>query len=513
MARKTFACIEPTGRSGVGPPGAAAENEKNYTIDGADMRRVFGPTRQAASRGAAVMACGMTIAACGALSTAGCASLPDAATELQAPRVQAVELQSAHGPVSAQRSAAVIAKIERASGESDILKRHLAVEEAVNIGRPLVVGNRLVLLQDGPATYEAMFKALQSARDHINLETYIFEDDEVGRRFADLLLEKQADGVQVALIYDSVGCLNTPKEFFERLRAGGIQVLEFNPVNPLAGKKKGWRLNNRDHRKLLVVDGRVAFTGGINISKTYSSGPSGRSARQADPETGWRDTHLQIEGPVVAEFQKLFMDTWNKQKGAPLAGKAYFPKLEKRGDEIVRAIGSAADEAGSPIYLTLLSAITHAEQDVQIANAYFAPDPQFLTALIEAAQRGVDVKLILPSHTDSWPVFHAGRSHYSKLLRAGVKVYERRGAVMHSKTAMVDGVWATIGSTNLDWRSFLHNDELNAVILGRDFSRQMEVMFKQDLAESDAIELARWERRSLMSRVKEGLARLMEYWL
>lgn len=478
------------------------------------MWRLFGQARRFAWCRRAAVARGMGIAIGGSLAASGCASLPDAAAELQAPRVQAVKLQSARGPVSADRSAAVIQDLERPSGESDILQKHLAVEETINVGSPLVLGNRLVLLQDGPATYEAMFKAMRAARDHINLETYIFEDDEIGRRFSELLREKQAAGVQVALIYDSVGCLNTPKEFFEHLKAGGIQVLEFNPVNPLAGKKKEWRLNNRDHRKLLVVDGHTAFIGGINISQSYSSAPSGRSAKKRDPDTtGWRDTHLQIEGPVVAEFQKLFMDTWRKQKGAPLAGKTYFPRLEKRGDEIVRAIGSAAEDPGSPIYLTLLSAITHAERQVQITNAYFAPDPQFLDALIGAARRGVDVKLILPSHTDSWPVFHAGRSHYSKLLRAGVKIYERRGAVMHAKTAAIDGVWATIGSTNLDWRSFLHNDEINAAILGRDFSQQMEAMFARDLAESDPIDLEDWERRSLLLRVKEGLARLAEYWL
>jgi cardiolipin synthase len=239
-----------------------------------------------------------------------------------------------------------------------------------------------------------------------------------------------------------------------------------------------------------------------------------RSARKkGDQAPGWRDTHLQIEGPVVAEFQKLFLDTWSKQKGPPLDGKTHFPALDRQGDEIVRAIGSVSDDPGSPIYLTLLSAIEHAEQQVHITNAYFAPDPQFLKVLTDAAQRGVEVKLILPSLTDSWAVFHAGRSHYSKLLRAGVKIYERRGAVMHSKTASIDGVWSTIGSTNLDWRSFLHNDEINAAILGRDFARQMDAMFARDLAESDAIDLDHWERRSLILRLKEGAARIAEYWL
>jgi len=454
------------------------------------------------------------LAICCLLTGAGCATLPDAAREMETPHTQVVEFEGARGPVSAGRSDAIIDKLQSTSGDIDILQKHLAMEQAINIDSPLVLGNHLTLLQDGPATYLAMFAAMREAKDHIHLETYIFEDDDIGKQFADLLLERQAAGIQVNLIYDSVGCLNTPKEFFERLSAGGIQVLEFNPVNPLAGKKKEWLLNNRDHRKLLVVDGRIAFIGGINISETYSSGPSTRSGRKKGAKpAGWRDTHLQIEGPVVAEFQKLFLDTWSKQKGPPLTGKNHFPALDKRGDDIVRAIGSASSDPHSLIYLTLMSAIDSAEQRIYLTNAYFVPDPQLIKALTDAAKRGVEVKLVLPSHTDSWATFHAGRSHYSKLLRAGVKIYERRGAVMHSKTASIDGVWSTIGSTNLDWRSFLHNDEINAAILGRDFSRQMDAMFARDLAESDAIDLERWEQRSLMLRLKEGAARLAEYWL
>ncbi len=456
----------------------------------------------------------MALAACCLLTCAGCASLPDVSHEMEHHPARTVEFDNAHGPVSARKGAAILEKLKSKSGDIDILQKHLALEQAINANSPLVLGNKLVLLQDGPATYKAMFAAIRSAKDNINLETYIFGDDDIGRQFADLLLEKQAAGVQVNLIYDSVGCLNTPKEFFERLRAGGIQVLEFNPINPLAGNKKEWLLNNRDHRKLLVIDGRIAFIGGINISESYSSGPSTKLAGEKGPRAvGWRDTHLQIEGPVVAEFQKLFMDTWAKQKGPPLAERNYFPKLAKQGDDIVRAIGSTSDDPHSLIYLTLLSAINSAEQRVYLTSAYFVPDPQLIKALTDAAQRGVDVKLILPSHSDSWTVLYAGRSHYSKLLRAGVKIYERRGAVMHAKTASIDGVWSTIGSTNLDWRSFLHNDEINATVIGRDFARQMDVMFAMDLAESNAIDLDHWEHRSLLLRFKEWAARLVEYWL
>ncbi len=461
---------------------------------------------------------GIVSLATGALmSMQGCATLPDAEREMAVPHAQQVEFEGAHGPVSAATSDAILVKLEGKDGASDVLQKHLAYEQAVNADSPLVLGNKLTLLQNGPATYQAMFAAIRGAKDHINLETYIFDDDEAGKQFSDLLLERQAAGVQVNVIYDSVGGILTPKAFFDRLREGGIQVLEFNPVNPLAGNRKSWLLNNRDHRRQLVIDGRTAFTGGINISDTYSSAPSGKRASkkrdQPAQAAGWRDTHIRIEGPVVAEFQKLFMESWARQKGEPLAAKNYFPELKAQGDEIVRAIGSTPDDPQSLIYLTLMSAISHAELEVHLTIAYFAPDPQLLKALIDAARRGVEVKLLLPSFSDSGAIFHLGRSYYSKLLRGGVKIYERRGAVMHAKTACVDGVWSTIGSTNLDWRSFLHNDEINAVILGRGFAAQMEAMFAQDLTESEAITLEQWRHRSWMLRLKERMARIGAYWL
>jgi cardiolipin synthase len=458
------------------------------------------------------------IAACGILPLSACATLPDPprVTPASSPN-SPVEFETARGPVSPRKNSAILNELKSESGNIDILKKHLAVEEAIYHDSPLVLGNRLVLLQDGPATYKAMFAAIRAARDHINLETYIFEDGEIGTEFADLLLEKQAAGVQVNVIYDSVGCIDTPKEFFERLRAAGIQTLEFNPINPAKAKKKEWVLNNRDHRKLLVVDGKTAFLGGINISESYSSGslsPSKKKDKKgAESDIGWRDTHLQIEGPVVAEFQKYFMDTWRRQKGPALASRNYFPKLRTQGDEVVRAIGSEADSEDVPIYLTLLSAVAHAERNIHLTIAYFVPDPQLRAALIEAAQRGVDVQIILPGKTDSWAVFHAGRSHYDELLRAGVRIYERRDAILHSKTASIDGVWSTIGSTNLDWRSFLHNDELNAVILGTGFARQMDAMFAEDRAASSAIDFKQWQRRSVLLRIQEWVARRFEYWL
>lgn len=422
------------------------------------------------------------------------------------------------GPVTSAGREAVLARLGGDAGASGFLREHLAVEQKVNAGSPLVLGNRVTLLQDGPATLEAMFAAIRQARDHINLETYIFEAGEVGQKFSELLLERQSEGVQVNVIYDSIGGLTTPEAFFERLRAGGVRVVEFNPVNPLNEKRKSWLLNNRDHRRQLLIDGRIAFVGGVNISDAYTSSPSGKRAgkkgKQSEGEDpGWRDTHVRIEGPVVAEFQRLFLDTWTRQKGESLEAQKSFPQLQETGNEIVRAIGSRADDPASPIYLTLMSAIRLAELEVHLTVAYFAPDRQLLKALCEAAGRGVDVKLVLPSHTDSWPIFHLGRSHYTKLLRAGVGIHERHGALMHAKTAVIDGIWSTIGSSNLDIRSFLHNDEINAVILGRDFAARMEALFAADLEESEQILLEKWRRRSLWLRVKEQAARLGAYWL
>ncbi|MDO9196383.1 cardiolipin synthase [Rhodoferax sp.] len=449
----------------------------------------------------------LVVAVFSLFAAGACATLPDTEALIERHTGQAARFENARGELSAGKSAAILAELKRKSGDIDILEKQIVLEQAI-VGSPLILGNKVTLLQDGAATYSAMFAAIRNARDHINLESYIIEDDEIGRQFADLLLAQQARGVQVNLIYDSVGGFNTPKAFFERLTQGGIQVLEFNPINPLLAKT-AWRINNRDHRKLLVVDGRTAFLGGINISSVYSSGSILKRAGKVDTNTvAWRDTHLQIEGPVVAEFQKLFMETWEKQRGNPLARKDYFPVLTAQGKDIVRAIGSTPDDPYSLIYLTLISAIGNAEKQVHLTNAYFVPDPQLLKSLTDAAARGVDVKLILPSHSDSAIVFHAGRAHYSGLLQGGVKIFERGGALLHSKTAVIDGVWSTVGSTNLDWRSFLDNDEVNAVILGREFAQQMQAMFAKDLEASQAIDPQGWERRPLHFRVREWMARV-----
>ncbi len=451
-------------------------------------------------------------AALAAVVLTGCSSLPTIHPDIAQPRGTPVHVAGPQGALTAAQSQAILARLQSKGTPTNIFDRHLALEEAI-VGSPLTAGNQVVLLQDGPATYRAMFAAIAAAQDHINLETYILEDDAVGQQFAQALMAKQRLGVQVNVIRDSVGTLGTPAAFFQQLADSGIQVLEFNPVNPLLART-GWELNQRDHRKLLVVDGRTAFLGGINISSVYSGGSrKPRSSAPTDASLAWRDTDLQLRGPVVAELQKLFMATWAAQKGPPLAAKNYFPLPERVGQQVVRAIGSSPDAPFSHIYATLLSAIASAETSVRLTNAYFAPDPQLLAALEAAAARGVDVALILPSQTDAWLVFHAGRRYYEQLLRAGVKIYQRRGVILHSKTALIDGVWATVGSTNLDWRSFLHNQELDAVVLGADFGSQVQAMFDKDLAASDPVLLAEWQRRSIDLRFKEWFARAWEYWL
>jgi len=446
-------------------------------------------------------------------SLCACSSLPTIVPDLARPDAPPVRLQGATGPLPAARSQVILDRLASSSPETAIFERHLANEQAI-VGSPLTIGNQVTLLQDGPATYRAMFAAIEAARDHINMETYIFGDDDAGHAFAQALIAKQRQGVQVNLIHDGVGTLGTPADFFKRMANSGIKVLEFNPINP-AKARKGWEVNQRDHRKLLIVDGRVAFLGGINISSVYSGGSSkpGARPRPTADAVAWRDTDLRLQGPVVAELQKLFLSAWASQKGEPLPERNYFPNLQNAGPQVVRAIGSSPDDAFSLIYVTLLSAINSAETSVQITNAYFVPDPQLLAALEAAAARGVEVTLILPAKTDSWLVFHAGRAYYDRLLRSGVKIYERRGVILHAKSALIDGVWSTVGSTNLDWRSFLHNHELNAVVLGPEFGAQMRAMFNKDLAESDEITLRQWKQRSLDLRLKELFGRAWEYWL
>ncbi|MDO9180162.1 MAG: cardiolipin synthase [Agitococcus sp.] len=446
------------------------------------------------------------LTACLLIMLVGCGSLPIISPDMKMKPKHPILLEGANGILTTQQSKTILSKLKKNSDDTNIFDKHLALEAEI-VGSPLVIGNKVTLLVDGDATYKAMFAAIENAKNNINIETYIIDNDEIGHRFVDLLMAKQRSGVQVNFIYDSVGALNTPKEFFQPLIASGVNVLEFNPINPLLARK-GWDVNLRDHRKLLIVDGKIAFVGGINISSVYSSSTFGRFKAANNNKLPWRDTHLRMEGPVVADFQKLFIATWLAQKGNALADKNYYPQLASQGTEVVRAIGSSPDEAYSQMYVTLMSAINSAETQVCITNAYFVPDAQLLAALKAAAQRGVDVRLLLPDKSDSQLVYYASRSFYDELLTAHIKIYERKNAFLHAKTAMIDGVWSTVGSTNLDWRSFLNNQEINAVILGQNFGAEMQALFERDLKSSELITLKTWRKRSISTRLKEQGARL-----
>ncbi len=449
------------------------------------------------------------------VTVSGCASLPNVQNMMVhdlSSSDQRTKIMGPKGELSSKTSKATIKRLEGEVVATKLLEQQVQLMQSVS-GSLLVAGNKVTLLIDGPATYAAMFEAIQNARDHINFETFILEDDEVGRRFSDLLIRKSAEGVQVNLIYDSFGSKNTPVGFFQRLRDGGVLVLEFNPINPTKVLRgMGWALRNRDHRKILVVDGAVAFTGGVNISGVYSGSSASRS-RSGKAEEPWRDTHVRIEGPAALRLQWLFMKTWERQKGPALPRRDYFPYVEQAGSTLVRVVGSLPGEKNRLIFMMYMSAITHAQNSIYLTTPYFLPDNQLLKALTEATARGVDVKILLPGFSDSALVFYASRHYYARLLKAGVQLFERRGGMLHAKTAVIDDVWSTVGSSNLDTESFLTNDEANAVILGRDFADSMQAMFERDLEESDQVSLEKWEKRSLDNRLKEWSARLFKHWL
>ncbi|HJV62281.1 MAG TPA: phospholipase D-like domain-containing protein [Albitalea sp.] len=375
----------------------------------------------------------------------------------------------------------------------------------------LVGGNRVDVLIDGPDTHAAMFAAIDAARDHINLESYIVDADGPGEELARRLLAKCREGVKVNLFFDGFGSIRTGESYFRALRDGGVHLCEYNPL-------RSWRklfdrgVHLRDHRKLLVVDGEIAFVGGVNISGVYACGPAADAAPSGDA-TPWRDTHVRIAGPLVAQLQQLFIAHWNRHAGRAIQPARYLPPPERAG--VVRA-AVASCEAGrrrNPFYRALLRAIDAAQQRVLVTTAYFVPTRRLLRGLTAAARRGVDVRLLLPSCSDAWAPLHAGRSHYGRLLQAGVRVYERQGALLHAKTSVIDGVWATVGSANLDWRSFVHNAEANLIVLDHRFAARMEAVFEEDLAASREVTLASWHRRGWLPRIQEALARRVEFLL
>ena len=440
---------------------------------------------------------------------AGCASVPDIAPP-QAAGTATPQIVGRRGPLTAEQSKAILEQLGADAGDDVLLKRHTAYEEAISES-PLIAGNRTRLLQDGPQTFRAMFSAIQSATKHINLEYYIFEDIESdGAHLGDLLVAKQQSGIAVNVIYDSYGSGSTATAFLDRLKQAGINLVQFNPINPLESKVP-YSFNDRDHRKILVVDGTVAIIGGVNLSTAYQSNPIGKSGGPpgSTPDQ-WRDTDLRIEGPAVADLQKLFLDHWTKQKGPALDQSTMLPALAPKGDAVMRVLGSTPDNEIPQYYVTLLTAIRTAEKSVKITSAYFVPTKQEMESLMEAARRGVDVRLLLPGRSDSPLSLAVAHSRYSELLEGGVKIYETNNVILHSKTVVVDGVWSAIGSSNIDHRSVIFNDEVDVVVLGSAAAQELEDLFAANQAAAKPIEIRTWNRRPVWGRLREMYALFVE---
>jgi cardiolipin synthase len=321
----------------------------------------------------------------------------------------------------------------------------------------------------------------------------------------------------VRIIYDSVGTIGTPQKFFDELSAVGIELVAFHPLNPISAinKSEPWSPNQRDHRKLLVVDGLVAFTGGINISNSYASSSLFRSKRRASKTVGWRDTHIQLRGPAVAAIQWIFLDTWLEENNLSfdqLPNEDFFPRLEQQGTNLVRVLASGPDD-NQDIYQAYLLAINQAQHRIHITCAYFVPDQTILDALVQAVRRGVEVKLVLPGVNDNDLVSQASKSYFAEMLDQGIQLFQLKVAVLHAKTAVIDSQWSTVGSTNIDTRSFLHNREINVVVFSPSFGLEMESAFSEDLRLSTPINKSTWAKRSFFDRMKQWFARRLAYWL
>jgi cardiolipin synthase A/B len=393
---------------------------------------------------------------------------------------------------------------------NDPLQRHYATQHALSDG-PLVFGNQTQLLEDGLAALPAMFQAMDAAQDHINLEYFIFEDVEVhGRLLSDLLIGKLQRGVAVNIIYDAYGSQTTPGELFDALRRAGAKVLTYHPINPATLLQA----NDRDHRKIMVVDGRVGYTGGINLSRTYQNPPSAGVPANGDTRLAyWRDTAIEIRGPAVAELQRLFFATWKRQSGDPVRPANYFPPLSRQGVQTVRIVGSAPGDDRPLYYISLEEAIRAAQSRIWLSTGYFVPPHQEREDLDKAARRGVDLRIVVPGHSDVEAAVYAGRAAYGDLLGAGAHIYEMQNAVLHSKLAAVDGVWTAIGSSNLDRRSVVFNNEVDAIILGADTASQVEALLQRDMLMSEEVTLQAWGHRPLDERLNELKARVWQYWM
>jgi cardiolipin synthase len=387
-------------------------------------------------------------------------------------------------------------------GEGNLLERHLAAMQAVSEA-PLIAGNRVKLLVDGPKAYTAMFAAIAAARQHVNIEMYIFDEAHHGdQALSDLLVDKATHGVAISVLYDSLGSSATPPELLDRLKAAGVLLCAFNPINPAATRTLTFK--QRDHRKIVIVDAQQAFAGGINFSSTYTSASRSRRPRVTDAtKDGWRDTQIEVHGPASLEMQRLFLESWAKQKCPEMPRLDYMPKPRDAGDTLLRIDASSTDSRRNETYIAALSAVTFAAKSIDLTMAYFSPDQQLEDALRDAAKRGVKVRLLLPGLSDFGGIVQAGRAHYGRLLKYGIAIYEERRSLLHAKTLEIDGIWSTVGSANWDWLSFAQNDEINVVVIDQGFAAEMRALFEEDLTQATPITAEAWKKRSLGQRTRE----------
>jgi cardiolipin synthase len=366
------------------------------------------------------------------------------------------------------------------------------------LGPALLEGNRVTTLLNGEQIFPAMLEAIRGAKKTITFETYIYWSGEVGDLFSAALAERAQAGVKVHLMFDAVGSDRIDRDAVRRMQAAGVQIERYNPVR--------WytvaRMNNRSHRKLLVVDGRIGFTGGVGIADMWRGNAQ-------DPEH-WRDTHYRIEGPAVAQMQAAFNENWTETTGVVLHGEDYFPPLARAGAHTAHLFTSSPGGSGGRMQLMYLLSIAAARHTIHLSAAYFVPDQVERRMLVEALERGVKLQIIVPGpHTDARVVRRASRATWGDLLRAGAEIYEFQPTMFHCKVMVVDGLWTSVGSTNFDSRSFSVNDEANLDVLHAGFAREQIEVFRRDLERSKRIALQEWENRPWRERLWERTVGLL----
>jgi len=353
-----------------------------------------------------------------------------------------------------------------------------------------VGGNKAELLKNGDEIFPAMTREIRAAKRSVNLEIYIFQPDEAGRQFADAMIDAAKRGVQVRFLIDSWGSKLGDLE--QPLKNAGVNVRKYRPVRLFSIYKVG----KRTHRKILVIDGRIAYTGGVGLSKQWLG--DARNKRE------WRDTQVRVEGPVVAQMQSIFSEDWTYTTGEILAGDQFYPKLENDGGVLSQAIKASRGDASSLAKMMYYVAIQSAARSIHIANAYFLPDKQVREALVKAVARGVDVQIMVPGrHIDLPMVRFASWGHSGDMLQVGVKIYEYRHRMIHNKTMVVDGLYSTIGSINFDARSMNRNAEESLALLDRGFAAKMEAMFQEDKENCKEITYRDWKKRGFGKRLAE----------